>query len=318
MRFETSRMRLVLTNLSLIFSLLLGFVLTLILTPASIKIGNAVQAVDQPGDLSIHSKPTPRFGGLAIFLGVAGTLLVFPNVWQFMPPRSRVLLGLALLSIFLTGVVDDIRDLNAKTKFLLQVVSTALAAFGLYFIFFPPLLPLILAAFFLLLYTNSFNLIDGMDGLATGLALIVALALAVIAFYMQNGFVLSAALLIASSCAAFLLFNWNPAKIFLGDSGSTFLGFTLALLASMLWLSAEMWFVFLPLLVVAAIPLIDTVAAVWRRLKQRTSIFSGDRNHLYDVLLQRGFSTGQTLFIFYSSAILCASIGVSLFLLHIS
>ncbi|MBN1464482.1 undecaprenyl/decaprenyl-phosphate alpha-N-acetylglucosaminyl 1-phosphate transferase [candidate division KSB1 bacterium] len=299
----------------LILPALLCYVLTVVLAPASIKIANLLNAVDRPGEIKIHSRPTPRLGGLAIFLSVVISVALHPTMTHTLPVNGRMLVGMSSSAIFLVGAIDDSLDLGARTKLLLQIACVLLAVTGLA-IFYPGQpLPFIAVFIFILLFTNSFNLIDGMDGLAGSLAMILAFAIGLIASLTHNQAVLFLAILLTSSSTGFLFYNLNPARLFLGDCGSTFIGFSLAILLSMLWLNSGHPSVGLPLVVLAGVPLFDTFFVLLKRKIRHAPLFAGDREHTYDVLLQKGLTIQQTLAIFCAISVFLTSLGVYIYLL---
>jgi len=297
------------------------FLITVLLVPLSIKVAPYIGALDQPGRIKIHTKPIPRFGGGAIFLSFFLIYLIFPSVINQLHISVKIMISFSMLGTFLVGILDDILDLNPYIKLMIQIFTISIAVIGLFMLYNSvQLIYFIIIFFFILGYTNAFNLIDGMDGLASGIAIFVGLSLFAISFFMKTGSgpqeitILSATLIMGTSLG-FLIFNLNPAKIFLGDCGSTFLGFLIALIISLVWLNSSNKFVLFPLLIIAGIPIFDTLSAIWRRIKLQKPIFQGDRSHLYDRLLQNGYSVKQTLIIFYSISLLLSISGIYLFFL---
>lgn len=305
-------------NLQWIVVVFLSYLLTLILIPASMKLGRFMNAVDNPGALKIHNAPTPRTGGVAVFSSVFVILLLCPLLTESLPWQVKTLLGFAFLALFLVGCVDDIKTLPPHIKLPVHMFSSFVAVVGLNVGYEMNALHSIFIFLFILMYINSFNLIDGMDGLAGGLAFIIAIAISTVALFMSNSMVQLLSLLLASSVAAFLVFNVNPAKLFLGDCGSTGLGFSLAVLISMLWVQSETHHIWVPLLFIVSLPLMDTVSVILKRLIRHQSVFAGDRSHLYDTLLQRGLSIRQTLLLFYAGAIVVAAAGIYIFWVQFS
>ncbi|MBN1559782.1 undecaprenyl/decaprenyl-phosphate alpha-N-acetylglucosaminyl 1-phosphate transferase [candidate division KSB1 bacterium] len=300
----------------LIIPALFCYVLTLALMPVSMKLAHFLHAVDMPGDIKIHQHATPRLGGLAIFVSIMISMRLFPSLTHALPLNGRIFIVLSLSGIFLLGVIDDVVNLRPGTKLALQIGCTLIAGTGMA-IFYPStqVAHLIAVCFFLLLFTNSFNLIDGMDGLAGSLAMILAFAIGIIASLTGNCFVLFVSILVASCSTGFLFYNLNPARVFLGDCGSTLIGFTLAISLSMLWLNSAQRYSFIPLIVLAGVPLFDTFLVLVKRKTRHKPLFVGDRNHSYDVLLQKGFTVHQTLAILCVISFVLASLGVTIFLL---
>ncbi|MBN1479373.1 undecaprenyl/decaprenyl-phosphate alpha-N-acetylglucosaminyl 1-phosphate transferase [candidate division KSB1 bacterium] len=294
---------------------LLCCVFTIVLIPYCIRIASLMHAIDKPGALKIHSTATPRCGGMAIFTSIIFSLILFPSILALLPVVSVIFFSASMSGIFVLGVVDDIKNLPAGKKLLWQMLCTFVVVLGLATLYRTELIVVLPLFVYILFFTNSFNLIDGMDGLAGGLAFIAAMALAIVAFFMRHQVVLFFSLLLAGCAAGFLVFNSHPAKIFLGDCGSTFLGFTLAVLSGMLWLKSNNTLLFIPLLLITSVPLCDTTAVLLKRIIHKKPILAGDRNHLYDMLLRKGFSMSQTLVTFYFAAILFAVLGLVIFIM---
>lgn len=292
------------------------FLLTIILVPLSIKAANLIGALDYPGKLKIHSDPIPRIGGLAIFSSIILISFLFPSIVSRTHSETMLFISFSAGGIFLLGVLDDLKNLKFNIKLLFQMINIFLAVTGLFtlvgslnIVYFT------LIVIFILGLTNAFNLIDGIDGLASGIAFFIALGLLMISLLCNQQFIILSASLIMGASLGFLIFNSNPAKIFLGDCGSTFLGFFLGILISIIWLNSTNKLVLLPLLIIAGIPICDTSSAILRRSKLRKSIFMGDRDHLYDLIIQKGFTIKQTVLIFYAISLFLTIIGIILFYL---
>lgn len=294
-----------------------AFLTTLVLTPLVRRFAVARGLVDMPDSRRIHAVPMPRLGGLAVFAGIhVACAVIFLLPWrEFMGhldtlwwTRFLVLSGL----VTAVGVVDDIRGMRAWVKLSGQIVAAVLAfvfdmRFGVLLgIRLPFALDLIITVLWILVVTNAFNLIDGMDGLASGLALIAALGMAGGLLLQRMPADVLVLLGIAGACAAFLRYNFNPASIFLGDSGSMLLGFSLAVIAmSTGSKGTAMASIGVPLLAVG-VPLFDTVLAVWRRFVRglssgagRAGIMSADTEHLHHRLTRFGFSQRRVATLLY-------------------
>ena len=288
------------------------FLATLILVPLSIKVSYRIGAVDYPGNIKIHSRPIPRAGGLAIFAGMIIALpFLLANTGAVDLLPAILVLGGAT-GIFALGLVDDVKSLSAELRMIVQSGSVLGAVAGLA-VLFPrqPVISFAFVFFFVLSYTNAFNLIDGMDGLAAGVAIFAAAGLLAIALLTGQTIIAIGAVAIICVSIAFLLFNHNPASVFLGDCGSTLLGFAIAVAISGSWLASDNVFTIVPLSLLAAIPVLDTSSVIVRRLMNRLPLFGGDRNHLYDLLMRRGFSIRQTVLIFYLAGLVLAIAGVT-------
>jgi UDP-GlcNAc:undecaprenyl-phosphate GlcNAc-1-phosphate transferase len=205
------------------------------LTPIMMYVGHSWGLVDQPSDRKIHTQPTPRLGGVAVYLGFIGSVLLNSILPDGMP---AILAASSLLLV--VGIVDDVRDLTASTKLLVQVVAAGIVIFSGKVLSLFPAGPLgdvanvSLTLLWIIGITNAFNFFDGMDGLATGLAVLMAGFMGVVAFETNQPSLGWLAVAIVGAGLGFLPYNlrWKkPAVVFLGDGGSTFLGFTLACLA---------------------------------------------------------------------------------------
>lgn len=289
-----------------ILVLTISLLLTTLSMPVIIKIAFRTKFLDCPGGdpLKIHRNPTPVLGGLGIILAVLSSLAVGAMILAV--SRTK-LLGVALpvFLLFLLGLYDDHKGLSPRVRLMGQF-SAALILIkvgGLTVALFDhPLLNLGLTIVYLVALINAVNLLDGIDGLATGIALVASLGFLLAFIVSQNslGLLISVALLGAS--AGFLFYNFSPARIFLGDNGSTVLGFLLGVLAVLS--SSElhsMRQVLTPLLILI-VPVLDILLTVSRRLKKHIPLFQGDRDHVYDRLISNGFSQRQTTAIMYGLA----------------
>ena len=288
-------------------------ILTVVFIPVAMKLAGFIGAVDNPGDIKIHRAPIPRFGGFAVLcsFSIVGTVFLLNSGMSF--DSVDILLSAGFLGIFLLGAVDDIIDVNAYLKFLFQIIFTGLTAIGLGALYAPAGFILLFVFIFILGYTNAFNFIDGVDGLASGIAFFNAFGLLVVALFEQQWIIAFTSAAILGATAGFLLFNFNPAKIFLGDSGSTLFGFIIAVLMMALWLNAEQKAVLLPLLIIAGLPVFDMLYVIAKRIKNGRSVFSGDRGHTYDIIIQKGYSVRQTVIFYYAMSLCLSTIGVILF-----
>ncbi|ACX53050.1 Glycosyl transferase, family 4, conserved region [Ammonifex degensii KC4] len=298
-------------DIKLICALGVAAAATGLTVPLAIRLAPKLGAMDEPDERKVHSRPMPRLGGLAIFIGVwAGWLVAgAPAEWL------GLLIGATL--VFLWGLADDIRGLNPWIKLLGQILAAAIAAGnGVLFSFVGhplhegqvfPLdgLAFPLTVFWLVAVTNAVNLIDGLDGLAAGVGSIAGLTLAAAASLAGSAEGIGPALVISVCLLAFLPFNFHPARTFLGDCGSMFAGFFLAG-ASVLGVAKTATAVILLVpVVILGIPLFDTFFAILRRVHSRRHIFRPDREHLHHRLLIVGFShRGAVLFIYAVSALL--------------
>jgi UDP-GlcNAc:undecaprenyl-phosphate/decaprenyl-phosphate GlcNAc-1-phosphate transferase len=296
-------------------SLLLGFLFAALfvaaVTPFIIRYACTKKLLDQPEDRRIHTRPTPRLGGVAIFLAILLGLLIF------FPHDSRLLgFELGLVIIFLVGLFDDLYNLPPIVKLSGQflaaativvfgiTVGTLTNPFGPVPFPLPAWLDIGLTLVWIITVINTVNLLDGLDGLATGVSGITGLALSALsltAIVAQPDTALMSVLL-AGAAFGFLIWNWHPAKIFMGDSGSHVLGFaiaTLAIISGGKMATAAL---------VLVLPLIDVVWALVRRALAGRPLFSADREHLHHLLLSVGLTQRQAVGLLYLATL---GVGVS-------
>lgn len=297
---------------SILFLALTAFVLCFLLTPLVAHWSRRQGLLDQPNaGRKVHLEPVPRTGGVAIVLAYAasvGLLLVSPlhGATSVDMPLALHLFP-AVGVIFLVGLYDDIIGLRARVKLLGQIVAAGLAFYGgvrvtaIGHVDVPLLASLPLTVLWLVACTNAFNLIDGVDGLAAGIGLFATFTILAAALFGHLSPLALAVAPLLGALLAFLRYNFNPASIFLGDSGSLTIGFMLGCFGA-IWSqkSATLLGMAAPLMALA-VPLLDTAIAVLRRFIRHQPIFSPDRNHLHHRLLDRGFSPRQVVLIVYGA-----------------
>ena len=305
-----------------------ALVVTLLATPVARRFAILVDAVDYPGARRINREPVPRMGGIAVFLGLACAILVqnigsrvfrWPTVLVPNPHLSVNYWRLfaAFVVIFATGLIDDKFQLRALYKLAGQILGAVLAVSGGLIIgdvvnpFAPGFIELHWLAYpvtivYLVAYVNIFNLIDGLDGLASGVTVIAGTTMFLLseAAGRLDAAVLSAALVGAS--LGFLRYNFNPASIFLGDSGSLTLGFTFGTISLLsVTRTAALTTIIVPL-VVAGIPIIDTFSAIVRRRRAHVSVGQPDKGHIHHRLIEEGYNQRQTVLLIYAwTMLLC-------------
>jgi UDP-GlcNAc:undecaprenyl-phosphate/decaprenyl-phosphate GlcNAc-1-phosphate transferase len=268
-----------------------------------------------PRTRDVHASPIPRLGGVAIaitFMLVAVTYVAFYRL-RGIPTVFGIYTTFAVLApaclMFILGLYDDIRPVKPQVKFGVQIVAALLLYYGGIRIFYVPIISgyhelsgaisVVLTVVWVLLISNAFNLIDGLDGLSAGSALFSTLVVFVVAVFGQNPFVTVMTAILAGSILGFLRFNFNPATIFLGDSGSLFLGFMLSAVSlAGMQKSATLVAVAIPI-VSFGLPLLDTFLSVVRRFLSGQPLFSADREHIHHKLLKRGFSHKQAVVMLY-------------------
>ena len=285
------------------------------------KIAIHIGAMDIPDARKVHTKPIPRLGGLGIFIGFLVGYMIFGGSSIQM---NSILIGSFI--ILLTGIFDDIKPISAKAKLFGQIMASSvivfygnillnnIAIFGLdinFGIFAYPITILFIVA-----CANIINLIDGLDGLSGGISSIFYLSTIVICFfqgrYMELEFIM--ALLMLGSTLGFLIHNFHPARIFAGDSGALFMGFTIAVISLLGFKTTAITSIFIPLAILA-VPILDTLFAIVRRLLKHQSISTPDKQHLHHQLLKMKFSHRNTVLIIYLITALFSTASI-LYTLH--
>lgn len=277
-----------------------AFVVTMLSIPLIIKISRKYSLYDMPNERKEHSFPVPTMGGIAVVAGMMSALFLW---LPFHYDTSQVCFFFSVVVLLSMGIMDDLKDLSARYKFLIQAaLATLMAISGIRITSFEGLfgiyeLPLAAQYTFTLLtiagVTNAFNLIDGIDGLAGGIGFMSLTILGI--FLTMNGDIISAliAFSLAGGIVAFLYFNFNPAKIFLGDTGSLVLGFSIAVLCIRLMninTVSSLPHISLFMLSVVFIPVFDTIRVFATRIWKGKSPFQADRTHIHHLLTNAGFS----------------------------
>ena len=304
------------------------------LTPLVRSLARRIGMVDLPDERRIHTIPTPRGGGLAVFAafhlttgfmiwsGWGGFGPLFPSDWWFFFLGASSLLAAV-------GIIDDMFGLKPWFKLLGQVIVAAMLyahglSFGSFFVFhFSPWVNCLLTIFWIVGAINAFNLIDGLDGLAAGLAFIASLGLAGTMFFRDISGAAIPFLALAGACLGFLRYNFHPASVFLGDTGSMFLGLTLAVLPLMTASKQELVASLGVPLMVMGIPIFDTVVAIWRRSvraalpgttaigARKIRLMQADREHLHHRVLAKTMSQRRAALLLYIANILLVLVGVA-------
>lgn len=298
---------------------------TMSLTPVVGRLAGRIGAIDKPEARKVHEEPIPRLGGLGIFAGFLVGLAVFlafrPE--EFGIPLIAVVVGATVIVV--VGILDDVKNLPAKYKFLGQLVAALIViGFGprIEFIASPsggvlnlnPILSAAVTLFWIVSLVNVINFIDGLDGLAAGVASIAAFTLAIyagISGHMEGAFI---PLALAAAAIGFLRHNFNPASIFMGDSGSMLLGFVLGAVTVSGVTKGIAFVTLLVPLIIVAIPIFDAAFAIIRRLLSGKPITEPDRGHVHHRLLHKGHSQRQTVVRIYlwSVALSAAALALTL------
>jgi len=295
-------------------------VVALALTPAARALAVRVGAIDVPDARRIHLRPTPRFGGLAIalaVLAVAWGARALPGPAAELDPRPLVGWSLAVVPILALGLWDDRWNVNPWMKLAVQALAAGVLVrfgFGINVLtnpFGPPValgaLNPPLTVLWVLVVTNAINLIDGLDGLASGVVAIACAALWLVARLHADFYVMFFASLLIGACGGFLRWNFPPATVFMGDTGSQFLGFTLAAVSLLENRKGTAAVTLLLPLVALALPLADSTVAFLRRLAHHQHVFRGDTQHVHHQLLRIGLSPRTALLAMWG---LCTFFGV--------
>ena len=318
-------------NIAIAF--ILAFIVAFMATPYTIKIANKIGAVDIPKDKRrMHTKKMPKFGGPAVILGfiismlyliavmsIEGSLDLFTEQ-EYGKKLLGILLGIVVIAI--TGIIDDIKTLKPWQELIGQTIAAIIVvAFGiqiehlnipfLYRVGLSEAFSTIITVLWIVGVTNAINLIDGLDGLSSGISLISCISLLII--FLMNGSPMIATVIVTAMSGAlvgFLPYNFSPAKTFIGDTGSNFLGFMLAVVSILgVAKTYTMAVIVLPVIVLG-LPIFDVMFAIVRRLAKGKSIkavFKPDKGHLHHRLVEKGFSQRQAVLILYG---LSASLGM--------
>ena len=310
---------------SVILLVALSFVFCFLMTPLVRNLAVRLGWLDRPDlERKIHRVPVPRVGGVPVVLACAGSFGVLllmhlpgasaveqslPVIWSLMP---------AFVLIFIIGLLDDLIGLTPIQKLGGQVLAAALICMGdLHFHIFAGLGlgsygDLALTLVWLVACANAFNLIDGVDGLAAGLGLIATLTMLIAALLGGNPGLIVIAAPLAGSLLAFLCFNFNPASIFLGDSGSLWIGFILGTFSIMLSQHSVTFSGMIAPALVLSIPLLDTTLSFARRFVAGRPIFKGDHSHVHHRLIDRGFTPRRVCFSLYAASVLASGFSMVL------
>lgn len=317
--------------MSFCFVFIIAFLIAWAVTPLAIKLAPKIGAVDVPKDgRRMHTKPVPRFGGLAIFAGttialVLAVYVAFPMYQDYFAQKypgatfldqpvakmAGVIIGGVL--IYIVGIIDDLKGLSAKVKLLGQLACASVAyGFGVRINFFTNhfidtdghifvagIVSYLITVIWIVGITNAVNLIDGLDGLAAGLSAIASLCLAYIA-YIHGAYLTAFAMLaLAGGALGFLPHNFHPAKTFMGDGGSLFLGYMLATISIVGPMKGAALFSVIGPIIVFGVPVFDTGFAILRRVVNKRPIMEADKGHLHHHLMAAGMGQRRTVLTLY-------------------
>ena len=301
---------------------LIAALVTAAITPLAIKIAPFIGAMDVPKDnRRMHGKPVPRFGGIAIYLGI---MVSFYRLIPWNQQIFGIVLGGTLM--LLIGIYDDLRGMSAKSKLLAQIVCAGIIfyfsvqirgvanflPFGPSYFVFPLWLSLVVTIFWVVGITNTVNLIDGLDGLAAGIVCIACLSVAYTSA--MNGRMDTAYIIlsVAGATLGFLIFNFYPAKIFMGDGGSMLLGFMLAsvsLVGDTPTKGTTLFATIIPVIILG-LPIFDTAFAIVRRMIKHQPIMQADKGHLHHRIMAMGFGQRRTVLALYCISAIMGVAGI--------
>lgn len=287
---------------------LLAFISTLLslfITPIVIKYAKKLNATDKPNHRKVHTDPVPTLGGLAIYMSFLIGLVILHPISEY---HLSIVVGASLMVGL--GLVDDIFDLSAKLKFIVQIAAACIVVFwgGLQveFINLPfggqiefGILSTIITIFWIVGITNAINFIDGLDGLAAGVSSIALFTITVMAIMMGHLYVATVALVLFFSVLGFLRYNFFPAKIFMGDTGALFLGFMISVLALLGFKNVTIVSFIIPIFILG-VPISDTLIAMVRRYINKQPMSSPDSSHLHHSLVKFGMTHKQTVLFIYA------------------
>ncbi|NHM29979.1 glycosyltransferase family 4 protein [Neobacillus terrae] len=301
----------------IILTLVVCFLLSIFITPMIKKLAFKIGATDKPNQRKVHHHLMPRLGGLAIYVSfVVGVMLTKPQNWYYMP----ILAGSSI--IIITGVLDDVFQISAKLKLLGQLVASLIVVLigGLHVVFINlpfgghfefGFLSIPFTIIWIIGITNAINLIDGLDGLAAGVSSIALSTIAGIALLQGNIFVFTISVIVVASTLGFLVFNFHPARIFMGDTGALFLGYIISVL-SLLGFKNITFISFVVPVIILGVPISDTIFAIVRRLINSQPLTTPDKSHLHHCILRLGYSHRQTVLIIYGLSALFSISAVAL------
>ena len=303
--------------LDYVWAFALALIITFALTPLVKRFAVAVGAIDKPDARKVHHGAIPRLGGLAIFLGYVGSVLFNGSI-----PHDHKLFGFVLGTVILVlvGIWDDIKQIEPKTKLMGQIIAAAiLVAYDIRvdFINLPwggvvylKYWAAPLTIFWIVGFTNIVNLIDGLDGLAAGISFIACIAVCAMTLQLGQIDLACISLALAGATVGFLRYNFNPAKIFMGDTGSMLLGYTLAAISVMGAVKTAATIALVVPAIVLGLPILDTLFAIVRRKISGRPIFKPDKGHVHHRLLAQGLTQKQAVLMMYAVTALFGGVSV--------
>ena len=290
------------------FVIYLSLLLSYLMLHPSLAISNVFGAIDIPNGRKIHSKPTARGGGFGFFIAFSVMLIVIPIRIDLKIP-----LLLSGVVIFLIGFLDDAINISPFMKLSGQFLALAVYNFTSELLNYEiSIFQGILCAIWIIFITNATNIIDGLDGLAGGVCASEALCIAAISLVFGNIEIMMCSLLLLGAILGFLPHNFPHAKIFMGDCGALFLGFSLAILSSRLIIESNSILCLLAIFLVFRVPMYDTSLSIIRRLAKRQNPFKADKEHFHHLLLRHGFSKECATLLLITASLLFGFLGIIL------
>jgi len=293
----------------IIFSLLLTFIMSIMITPFIIKLAKRIGATDAPDERKVHVKVMPRLGGLGIYIAFLVGVLIFIDDYESIAP---ILIGSFI--IVLTGFIDDLYTITPKVKLsgqLLAAIVTVIGGVKINYVTIPifdriefGFWAIPVTVIWIIAITNAINLIDGLDGLAAGISSIALITISILSITMDNPLTALLGTLLLGSTLGFLVYNFHPAKIFMGDTGSLLLGYLISTFSIMgLFKNVTILSLIIPVIILA-VPIIDTFFAIIRRWVNKKPLSAPDKMHLHHRLIHLGYSHKQTVLLIYLLSIL--------------
>ena len=314
----------------LIIVFLLALAVTYFLTPVVIKVSSEKGFVDRPNERKVHKEPIPYGGGIATFIGFLVASCVGMAIWKHLnpeiPSRDVMLFCGFLVAAFLlcvTGFIDDIINMPAKVKLLCQIFTVSIVMFfgiivnfvtnpfGEGLIYLPMYIAVPVTIFWIVGITNAVNLLDGLDGLLGGVSVISAIVFLCVALMKGQLLVAGIMAALAGSALGFLKYNFHPAKIFMGDTGSLFIGSVFGIASVVGGLKTTTTVAMIIPFLIMGLPIFDTAWAIIRRASNHQPIFKPDKGHIHHRLLALGLTQVQAVLIIYSINIVLGLIALS-------
>lgn len=294
----------------------ISYLIVLFTVPLVRKYALQLKLGDKPNGRKIHASAIPHLGGIGITCGILGSVALYELLFgKSLFLFGRMIPGVSLIIVL--GLLDDLINLRALQKLSVQilagiilVVSGFELSIGVHAIDAVPFAAMLVTLFYLVAVSNAINLIDGHDGLAAGLCVISSAALAISAAILQVPDALVLSLAVGAACLAFLVFNFPPAKIFMGDTGSMLLGISLGLVVCSLTMVKPSLYMLVATCFILGVPILDTLLAITRRLALRAPVFGADNLHMHHIIFSFGMTERQTLLVLYCIHAVFCIIGV--------